>query len=165
MCWKGNGRKNSKREARSPKQNSNFEFMKKVLVFGAFDGLHPGHIDFFKQAKKLGDFLIVSVGTDKNVKIIKGRSPHFNQQERLGLISSLKIVDKVVLGAEDNFYLHIKDLYPDIVCLGYDQWAKEDEVVSKLAQVGLVKTRVMRLKPHKKNKAKSTILKKKSVDF
>ena len=44
--------------------------MKSVLVFGAFDGLHPGHLDFFLQAKKFGDHLIVSVGTDKNVEKI-----------------------------------------------------------------------------------------------
>ena len=43
------------------------------MVFGAFDCLHPGHLDFFKQAKKYGDYLIVSVGTDKNVKKIQKR--------------------------------------------------------------------------------------------
>jgi len=102
--------------------------MKKVMVFGAFDGLHPGHLDFFKQAKKYGDFLVVSVGRNVNVKKIKGKEPLFDEEERLELVSNLKIVDKAVLGAVHEFIEHIKMEAPDIICLGYDQWAKEDEV-------------------------------------
>src|SRR4030067_1906811 len=99
--------------------------MKKVMVFGAFDGLHPGHLDFFRQAKRYGDFLIVSVGTDKNVKKIKGKKPLFNQDERLDLVAMCKKVDQAVLGTETNFYKHIRDHEPDVFCLGYDQWATE----------------------------------------
>lgn len=139
--------------------------VKKVMVFGAFDGLHPGHMDFFKQAKKYGDKLIVSVGTDKNVKKIKGKSSLFNQEERVMLVASCQLVDEAVLGREDDFYNHIKQHQPDIICLGYDQWAAEDEVRAQLLRVGLGKTKVVRLKPYKISKAKSTIVKKKSVDF
>lgn len=139
--------------------------MKKVIVFGAFDGLHPGHLNFFKQAKKHGDFLIVSVGRDSNVFKIKGKKPLFNEEERLALVSNLKIVDRVVLGAPDDFYSHIKNEKPDVVCLGYDQWAKEDDVRRELDSVGLSKCKIVRLKPFKAESAKSTIVKKKSVDF
>lgn len=135
------------------------------MVFGAFDGLHPGHIDFFNQAKKFGDYLIVSVGTDKNVEVIKGKKPLFNQQERLELVSSLLVVDEAVLGAEEDFYKEIKKYSPDVICLGYDQWASEEEVRAELEGVGLPKTKVVRLKPHKTARAKSTIVKKKSVDY
>ena len=135
------------------------------MVFGAFDGFHPGHINFFKQAKKYGDFLIVSVGTDKNVAKIKGKKPLFSQQERLALIKNLKIVNKAVLGAEKDFFKHIKQYAPDVVCLGYDQWVNVEEVEKNLAIVGLTKTRVVRLAPYKDSRAKSTYLKKRSVDF
>jgi len=135
------------------------------MVFGAFDGLHPGHLDFFKQAKKYGDFLIVSVGTDKNVAAIKGKKPLFNQQERLVLTASVRLVDKAVLGAERDFYRQIKLYKPDVICLGYDQWATEDDVRIELDRVGLKKTKVVRLKPYKVSKAKSTIVKKNSVDW
>lgn len=135
------------------------------MVFGAFDGLHPGHLDFFRQAKKYGNFLIVSVGTDKNVKKIKGRKAHFSQDERLALVCECRLVDKAVLGAQQDFYAHIKKYKPDVVCLGYDQWAGEEEVKDELKRVGLVKTRVIRLKVHKGSRAKSTIVKAKSVDF
>lgn len=139
--------------------------MHTVMIFGAFDGLHPGHLDFFKQAKKYGDRLIVSVGTDRNVAKIKGRRPLFNQQERLSLVANCRLVDEAVLGSEEDFYVHIKDLRPDVICLGYDQWAGEDEVRQELDGVGLTKTRVVRLTPYKPGRAKSTILKTKSVDF
>lgn len=135
------------------------------MVFGAFDGLHIGHLNFLEQAKKLGDFLIVSVGTDKNVAKIKGRKPLFNQNERLKLISNLKIVDKAVLGSEEDFYNHIKIFSPDVVCLGYDQWAKEEDVLVELVRVGLPKTKVLRLAAYKPGKAKSKITKSSSVDF
>ena len=139
--------------------------MKKVMVFGAFDCLHPGHLDFFKQAKKLGDFLIVSVGTDKNVKNIKGKKPLFSQDERLALIRECRIVDQAVLGEENNFYEHIRSYKPDVICLGYDQWVSEKEVETELLKVGLKKTKVVRLKPYKQSRAKSKIVKDRSVDF
>lgn len=139
--------------------------MTKVMCFGAFDGLHVGHLDFFRQAKKHGDFLIVSVGTNKNVEKFKGKVPLFNQSERLELINELAIVDKAVAGVEEDFYREIKKFKPDVICLGYDQWAEEAEVERELAKVGLKDIKVIRLAPYKQEKAKSTIVKKNSVDF
>jgi len=134
-------------------------------VFGAFDGLHPGHLDFFKQAKKLGDILIVSVGLDQNVETIKGKKPLFSQAERLGLVREVKIVDVAALGAKADYYQAMKKLEPDVICLGYDQWASIGDVKAGLKSVGLTKTKVVRLKPYKADRAKSTHLKNKSVDF
>ncbi|HEY5600708.1 MAG TPA: adenylyltransferase/cytidyltransferase family protein [Patescibacteria group bacterium] len=139
--------------------------MRKILVFGAFDGIHPGHLNFFKQARKYGDFLIVSIGTDKNVKKIKGQNPLFNQDERLELIKNCKLVDQTVIGSESNYFDHIKYLAPDVICLGYDQWATRKYVVEELKKVGLVNTLVVRLDPYKIKKAKSSIMKVKSVDL
>lgn len=139
--------------------------MKVVMVFGAFDGLHPGHLDFFRQAKEFGDNLVVSVGTDKNVEKIKARKPLFNQQERLDLVRECRIVDNAIIGAETDFYHHIKNYKPDVVCLGYDQWADESDVRRELDKVGLKSTIIKRLKPYEPQRAKSTVAKKESVDF
>ena len=139
--------------------------MKKVMVFGAFDGLHPGHLDFFRQAKRHGDFLIVSVGTDRNVAKIKGKRPLFGEDERLALVKSLRVVDRAVLGAQKDFYKEIKKYKPDVICLGYDQWARQQEVEKELSNVGLGETEVVRLAPYKAEKSKSTQLKRRSVDF
>lgn len=135
------------------------------MAFGAFDGLHPGHIDYLKQAKAYGDVLVVSVGTDKNVERIKGKKPLFNQEERLDLVASCKLVDKAVLGEEEDFYHHIKSVEPDVICLGYDQWAKEEDLRRELKNVGLSSVEVYRLKPYEIYRAKSTVAKAKSVDF
>ena len=135
------------------------------MVFGAFDGLHPGHLDFFKQAKKYGDKLLVSVGTDGNVEKIKGKKPLFSQTERLALVDNCRIVDKAVIGAEDNFFENIARYEPDVICLGYDQWAEDKDVKESLKDVGLKSTQVIRLKPYAQKRAKSSIAKVKSVDF
>lgn len=139
--------------------------MKKVMCFGAFDGVHPGHLNFLEQAKNYGDYLVVSVGTDKNVQKIKGKPALFSQSERLRLISSISIVDKAIVGPEEDFYQGILKEAPDVICLGYDQWADENEVKGELAKIGLINTKVVRLKSYISGRAKSTILKKKSVDF
>jgi cytidyltransferase-like protein len=139
--------------------------MKKVMVFGAFDGLHSGHLHFFRQAKKYGDTLLVSVGTDKNVEKIKGKKPVLSEKERVDLISQLKIVDSVILGAETDYFLHIKKHMPDVICLGYDQWAQEGNVRKGLDDIGLTKTEIYRLESYEPTRAKSTILKKKSAEF
>lgn len=132
------------------------------MVFGAFDGLHPGHLKFFESAKKHGDFLIVSVGRDLNVEKIKGKAPLFSQEERLALIRNLKIVDKVILGDSDpnNFFDHIQKEAPDIICLGYDQWASQEYVKKELGKVGLTSTKVVRLSAFKPGQFKSTQMKK-----
>lgn len=135
------------------------------MVFGAFDGFHPGHLDYFKQARAYGDVLVVSVGTDKNVERIKGKRPLFNQDERLELVSSCRLVDEAIVGAETDFYQHIKSVQPSVICLGYDQWAREDDLRVELKKVGLNHIEVYRLKPYEKYRAKSTITKTKSVDF
>lgn len=139
--------------------------MKRVMCFGAFDGLHAGHLNFFKQAKKYGNFLIVSVGTDKNVAVIKGKAPLFSQKERLELVKNLRIVNLAVLGVEKDYYKAIKKYKPAVICLGYDQWAAEEDVRAELDRVGLIKTKVIRLKPYRADRAKSTHLKNRSVDF
>lgn len=139
--------------------------MKTVMVFGAFDGLHPGHLDFFRQARNYGEALLVSVGTDRNVEKIKGKKPLFNQDERMDLVSSCKLVDRAVLGEETDFYFHIKNYLPDVICLGYDQWAKEADLRTEMENVGVYDCEIYRLQPYEKYRAKSTIMKEKSVDL
>ncbi len=120
--------------------------MKKVLVFGSFDFLHAGHLHFFLQAKKYGDFLVVCVARDENVKRAKGRAPFFSEQERLHMVRSLRAVDKACLGAKRDFFASIKREKPAVIVLGYDQPANENLIKEKLKEFGLGATRVVRLK-------------------
>ncbi len=122
--------------------------MKRVLVFGTFDILHPGHIYFLRQAKKYGDFLIVSLAREKYIKKIKGRRPRHSEIERKRLLESLKFVDKVVLGSKRDYLKHILRQKPDVIALGYDQEAFTESLKEKLAVKGL-KVKVVRIKSYK----------------
>ncbi|MFA5021982.1 MAG: adenylyltransferase/cytidyltransferase family protein [Patescibacteria group bacterium] len=125
--------------------------MKKVMVFGTFDGLHAGHLNLFKQAKKFGDQIIVVIARDKNVKKIKGRLPKFNELKRLGGIKKINIADTVVLGQIRDPYQVIKKYQPDIICLGYDQ-VNFTADLKKL----FPKIKIIRLKSYQPNIYKSS---------
>jgi len=135
--------------------------MRKVLVFGTFDLLHPGHISFLKQAKKQGDFLIVIIACDHTVKKIKGFWPHQNEKERLSNVKKLEIADKVIFGKHNlrKKYDIIEKIKPNIICLGYDQKFFINDLPKVLRKLNL-KTKVIRLKPFKPRQFKSSIIKK-----
>jgi rfaE bifunctional protein nucleotidyltransferase chain/domain len=99
--------------------------IKVVLTGGVFDIIHPGHIFVLKSAKKLGDFLIVVIATDKNTKRNKGRNPLNKENQRLELVKSLKMVDLAIIGREGKIMDIVLKIRPNIITLGYDQ--KHDE--------------------------------------
>ncbi|MFA6296182.1 MAG: adenylyltransferase/cytidyltransferase family protein [Patescibacteria group bacterium] len=132
--------------------------MKKVLIFGTFDLLHPGHLDFFKQAKKLGDYLEVIVARDQTVSAIKKHRTLFNEKDRLANVKNQKIVDEAKLGNLDDPYKIVKQEKPDIIALGYDQKSYTEELEDKIKEFGF-KTKIVRLKSFKPEKYKSSKLK------
>lgn len=72
--------------------------MKKVVVNGTFDVIHPGHLALLNYAKSLGDFLIVAIDSDSRVSELKGPQRPINPQlERKLLLENLKAVDQVVV--------------------------------------------------------------------
>ena len=85
--------------------------MKKVIVNGTFDVIHPGHLALLNYAKSLGDFLIVAIDTDDRVRQLKGPSrPVNNQDERKLLLENLKAVDEVRLfGSKDELIDIVKE--------------------------------------------------------
>ena len=96
--------------------------MKKVLAFGTFDILHSGHKHYLKEAKKLGDYLVVIVARDKTVMRVKHFIPTHDENKRLKAVSELDYVDKALLGNLEGDKLDIvKEINPDIIALGYDQ--------------------------------------------
>lgn len=105
----------------------------KKLVFtnGCFDILHIGHTRYLKEARNLGDFLIVGLNSDSSVRRLKGPERPINSQEnRLEMLESLRAVDLVIIFDEDTPHELIKELLPDILVKGGD-WAVDQIVGAK----------------------------------
>lgn len=96
--------------------------MKRVLVFGTFDSLHPGHLSFLKQAKRQGTWLIASVARDAYVRKHKNREPIHHEGERLaGLLASGLVDEAHYSDATVGSYAIIDRAKPNLICLGHDQ--------------------------------------------
>jgi len=81
--------------------------VKKIIITsGFFNPLHVGHINLIRESKKLGDFLVVIVNNDEQVKI-KGGVPFMPEQERIEIIKALRYADDVILSIDrDTGYQH-----------------------------------------------------------
>jgi D-beta-D-heptose 7-phosphate kinase/D-beta-D-heptose 1-phosphate adenosyltransferase len=102
----------------------------RVVVFtnGCFDLVHRGHIHLLRQAKALGDILIVGLNSDVSVKTIKGPDrPIMPEADRIELIAALEMVDYVVVYSEPDPYHIIAAIKPNVLVKGGD-WSA-DEIV------------------------------------
>ena len=96
--------------------------MKTVVASGYFDPLHIGHIRYLREAKKLGDKLIVILNNDKQAKLKKGRS-FMPVNEREEILKSLEFVDEVVISKDEDLSVckTLEMLKPDIFAKGGDR--------------------------------------------
>ena len=96
---------------------------RKKIVFtnGCFDLLHVGHIRYLAQAKKLGDFLIIGLNSDRSVRSLKGENRPINSfEDRATLLSALNSVDLVIKFEEKTPVNLIKEIVPNILVKGGD---------------------------------------------
>jgi rfaE bifunctional protein nucleotidyltransferase chain/domain len=104
-------------------QVNRWKYFQKKVAFtnGCFDILHPGHIYSLSQAAKEAEFLVVGVNSDASVKRLKGEGrPITDEKSRAQLLSSLIMVDAVVIFEEDTPYELITALLPDVIVKGGD---------------------------------------------
>ena len=135
----------------------------KVLIAGNFDVIHPGHIYFLTEASKLGDVTVV-VARDETIKKFKGRTPIFNENERKLILENLKMVKKVILGDQKDFFAPVLTENPDIIFLGPDQYSSWIE--ERISKSGL-NTKIMRLDkrlPYSSSELKKRFLKVYTLD-
>ena len=92
-----------------------------VCACGCFEIFHIGHLEYLKEAKKLGDILIVGINADEYIKTKKGREPIFNEYDRCRIISSIQYVDYVFLFKENTFDISLCKLLPDFFVKGCDR--------------------------------------------
>ena len=109
--------------------------MVRVMASGVFDLIHPGHIDYLKQAKSYGDHLTVVIASDKTVKKNK-HEPVTPEAMRALIVESLKPVDEAIVGGEGDMLDTVAKVKPDIIVLGYDQNFDESELKAKLKERG-----------------------------
>ncbi len=101
-----------------------------VFTNGVFDLLHPGHVRYLQQARRLGDALIVGVNSDRSVRAIKGpQRPITPEAERVEVLSALDCVDAAVVFDEETPHALIAAIQPDVLVKGAD-WA-EDAIVGR----------------------------------
>lgn len=124
----------------------------KGMVFGVFDGLHPGHQRFLREANKKCRSFIIVVARSSIVRELKERSPKHSTQTRIATLKKFMPQSVVLAGDKTLESWHIlKKHSPDVVFLGYDQ-TKLGEALKTINQPSLI------LKPYQPHKYKSTLL-------
>ena len=123
--------------------------MKRILVFGTFDIIHPSHLRFLLEARKavncLDCELVVVLARDSSIQRIKGHKPIFNEDDRLNLICGLRLVNFARLGNEgENHFDVILEVNPDYIVLGYDQ-VQNDQPLRDFIQKHKLSVEIARL--------------------
>jgi len=119
-----------------------------VFTNGCFDLLHSGHLTYLKEAKDLGDRLIVAVNSDRSIQKLKGPSrPIIPLEERMEMLAALSCVDWVVSFDEDTPEKLLAELQPDILVKGGDYSSKEQIVGHQIVEAYGGEVKLLSLKP------------------
>ncbi len=103
--------------------------MRVGITFGTFDLLHVGHINILERAKQVCDYLVVGVSTDELSIAKKGVAPVYSQDERLKIVSSLRVVDYVFLEESlEKKAEYIQRFNAKVLVMGQDWAGKFDEL-------------------------------------
>lgn len=119
--------------------------MTRVMAQGTFDILHPGHLHYLRESKKLGDELFVVIGRDSRMSKKKNLVMHENARRQV--VEGLKVVDEAVLGSEESIFETVNRIDPDVITLGHDQTFDIHELETTLAVHGHPDIRVVRIGP------------------
>jgi FAD synthetase len=115
---------------------------RRVVATGTFDILHPGHLFYLEESKKLGNELFVIVARDANVK----HKPHpiIPEEHRLRMVAALKPVDHAILGDKTDMFRPIEEISPEIITIGFNQMFNEANLEEQLRARNLT-PRVVRI--------------------
>ncbi len=98
--------------------------MTKVFVSGCYDILHGGHIQFFEEARALGDHLTVSFASEEVLWIHKRRKPSIPDEHKKALLEGMRMIDTVVIGDSHeeglDFKEHFLRIRPDVLAVTED---------------------------------------------
>ena len=117
--------------------------MVRVMASGVFDLIHTGHISYLEQAKSMGDELVVVVACDATVRERK-HEPITPERMRVRIVSSLKPVDRAIVGGDGDMFDTVREIAPDVIVLGFDQTFDPEDLERKLAERGMPHIKVVR---------------------
>ncbi|NOZ24711.1 MAG: D-glycero-beta-D-manno-heptose 1-phosphate adenylyltransferase [Nitrospirae bacterium] len=104
-----------------------------VFTNGCFDLVHAGHIQYLREARALGDVLVVGVNSDASVRRLKSNRPIIPQDQRVEVLAALEMVNYVTVFDEDTPYEIIRLIMPDVLVKGGD-WKVNDIVGADLVR-------------------------------
>lgn len=103
-----------------------FVSSRKVYTGGTFDLFHSGHVNFLRQCKEIGDYVVVSLNTDEFIYRYKGEYPIISYEQRKDVLLSCKYVDEVIPNNEgEDSKPSIQSVNPKFIVIGSD-WAKKN---------------------------------------
>jgi len=106
-----------------------------VVAQGTFDILHPGHLHYLRDAKAMGDRLVVIVARSANVT--HKEPPVVPGPQRREMVAGLDPVDEARLGHPEDIFVPIEELDPTVIALGFDQHHDADGIRTALSERGL----------------------------
>jgi FAD synthetase len=109
--------------------------MKRVVATGTFDILHPGHIYYLEESRKLGEELHVIVARDANVR--HKPKPVIGEAQRLKVVQALRVVDFARLGDPTDMFRPIEEIDPAMITLGFNQHFSEEQLRESLKERGI----------------------------
>ncbi|MFP8952538.1 adenylyltransferase/cytidyltransferase family protein [Natrialbaceae archaeon A-arb3/5] len=106
-----------------------------VIAQGTFDILHPGHVHYLEDAAAMGDELYVIVARTTNVD--HKETPICPATQRRDVVNALEAVDEAILGHEEDIFVPIEEIDPDVIALGHDQHHDEAAIEAELERRGI----------------------------
>ncbi|MFB6298296.1 MAG: adenylyltransferase/cytidyltransferase family protein [Salinirussus sp.] len=107
----------------------------RAVAQGTFDILHPGHLHYLRDAAERADRLHVIVARDGNVTHKSG--PVVPETQRVEMVRALDPVDRARLGHPEDIFVPIREIDPNVIVLGHDQYHTESEIAEELAEAGI----------------------------
>ncbi len=127
--------------------------MKRVVATGTFDLLHPGHLYYLEESRRLGDELYVIIARDANVR--HKPKPVIPEDQRVKMVGALKPVDHAVLGDLHDMFRPIREIQPVIITIGFNQHFDVSKLVDDLRTRG-INSEVVRIGQYPGNACSST---------
>jgi len=109
--------------------------VRRVVATGTFDILHPGHLYYLEESRRLGDELYVIVARDRNVR--HKPKPVLPEEQRARMVAALKPVDHAVLGDLHDMFRPIEEIRPAVITFGFNQHFDEENIRGELGKRGL----------------------------